>query len=144
MCIRDRYKTLNEIIEKFHEVYPTYFNNEMQIYKILPPDAVTSNSSQQQVSVNIAPIDKEKSMVERCKNYGVAVDVDNMTIYLLFVQNQQVMSVIKGYCNNDTGYKLRFVVPKGEKDVTLMQTPYFIKGGDALSLQSMYKGLMTV
>ena len=138
-----QYKSLDEIISKFRDVYPTYFDNEMQIYKILPPDAVASNN-QQQVKVDIAPIDREKSMVERCKNYGVAVDVDNMTIYLLFVQNQHAINVIKGCCNNDTGYKLRFVVPKGDKDITLMQTPYYIKGGDALSLQSMYKGLMAV
>ena len=143
--LTNQYKTLDDIILKFSEVYSTYFNNDMQIYKVLPPDAVQQKDIKQGDTVNIAPIDMQTSIVERCRNYGVAVDVDNMIIYLLFVQKPpQVLNVIKGLCNTDTGYKLRFVLDKGENGVQMMNTPYFIKGSDALSLQTLYKRVMNV
>lgn len=139
--VTKQFETLDEIIAKFRELYSTYFNDSMTIYKILPPDAATTSQEAKEVKVQIDPIDKQQMLVNMCLNFGVAVDVDEMKIYLLFVQNKKVLDIVKGYCNPDTGYALKFVVSKGVNDVEIMNTNYFIKGSDASGLQMMYRGL---
>ena len=135
------HRSLDELILKFKDVFSTYFNSEMTVYKVLSPDTVVSNKTEA-ISVDIKPIDSRQSLISRCLEYGVAVDVDTMTIYVLFINNKKVISAVQSLCNKDTGYRLHFVVKKGGKNIDIIRTESYVKGSDALSLQTMFKGMV--
>ena len=133
------YKTIDEIIDQFKSCYSKYFYNDMQVYKVLSPSDAKIEESKD-VEINIPKVDRKKIMIEQCIQFGMAVDVENMIIYLMFLNDPKVTSYIMQQCNNEEdGYKLKFVVKDKDGKHGLMNTKYYIKGSNAKNLQIMYK-----
>ena len=137
-----QYSVLSEIIEKFVSNYSKYFYNDMQVYNILSPNDVKQETKD--TEVNIPPVDRQKVLIAQCKNLGMAVDVENMIIYVLFINDTKVISYITQLCNNEKeGYRLKLVNKKG-KELTILNTDKYIRGSDAKNLQIMFRTLRGV
>ena len=134
---------LSKIIEKFVSSYSKYFYNDMQVYNILSPNDVKVDEAKD-VEVNIPAVDRKKVLIEQCKNSGMAVDVENMVIYVLFINDQKVISYIMQQCNDEKdGYKLK-LISKKDNDYVVLKTEKYIRGSNAKNLQIMYRTLRGV
>ena len=139
--LSQQYKDFSAIIEQFKNKYSAYFDNEHRVYNILPPGSETSSKSAE-VVVELPKVDKTELLKEQCQQMGVAIDVENLTIYLMFVNNAEMMKLIQNECNTvGDGYTVKFYAKTGDK-MQLYNTPYSVLGSNAKTLQIIYRAFM--
>lgn len=129
------YSNLSDRVSKFCECFGV---DELMIVGVLPPEDVKTSEDDANIHVSIPTVSKTEALITTCKEYGVAIDVDALKVYLRFEPTREsLMTTIKSMVSNE-GYTLMFMVFESNQKVKVMSTPYKIGCSEILDIKKAY------